>query len=355
MGPLQCPDTILHFILKKLLKKILGPLLTRLASNASAPDKKEVFKSLSKLLRNLKERPGKRGTALEVDFSVDKFIVFSDHHKGNRDHGDDFAGNEKNYLAALDYYYSNQFHYINLGDSEELWKYKPDQVISKNVSVLKSEARFQKLSKYYKTFGNHDLTWKDKLEVDKWFKNIFELPLPVWEGILLHTKIDTKPLSIFLTHGHQGDKLSDNNRFSTWLVSHIWRPFQRYLEINVNTPAKDFTLRDRHNIMMYEWSSHKKNLLLITGHTHKPVFASGLYSRHPSNIIYKDGDEIRPVTGSLRPSYFNTGCCCFNDGDITGIEIESGYIRLIKWHSENEVFTRSVLEEISLEKLEQNL
>ncbi len=117
-------------------------MLTRLASNASAPDKKEVFKSLSKLLRNLKERPGKRGVRLEVDFSTDKFIIFSDHHKGNRDHGDDFAGNEKNYLAALDYYYSNQFHYINLGDSEELWKYKPEQVISKNVTALQSEARF---------------------------------------------------------------------------------------------------------------------------------------------------------------------------------------------------------------------
>ncbi len=32
----------------------------------------------------------------------------------------------------------------------------------------------------------------------------------------------------------------------------------------------------------------------------------------------------------LKPSYFNTGCCCFTDGDITGIEIEEGEIRLIK-------------------------
>jgi predicted phosphodiesterase len=337
--------------LKKILKKILGPLLTRLASNASAPDKKEVFKSLSKLLRNLKERPGKRGLTLDVHFNTDKFIIFSDHHKGNKDHGDDFAGNEKNYLAALDYYFSNHFYYINLGDSEELWKYKPEQVISKNVAALQSEARFHDQKKYFKTFGNHDLTWKDKLEVDKWFKGIFVLPLSVWEGILLRTEINSKPLSIFLTHGHQGDKLSDNNSFSTWLVSHIWRPLQRYLEINVNTPAKDFVLRDRHNIMMYEWSSHKENLLLITGHTHKPVFAAGLYSDHPNNTINEAKIGKSAAKTKLRPSYFNSGCCCYNDADITGIEIGNGKISLIKWHWDNNNSIRSILEEVELEKL----
>jgi hypothetical protein len=32
-----------------------------------------------------------------------------------------------------------------------------------------------------------------------------------------------------------------------------------------------------------------------------------------------------------RPCYFNTGCCSFSDGDVTGIEIAEGYIRLVKW------------------------
>ncbi len=337
--------------MRKFLKKILGPLLTRMASNASAPDKDEVFKSLSKLLRNLKERPGKRGISLEVDFNIEKFIIFSDHHKGNKSPGDDFASNEKNYLAALDYYFSNQFHYINLGDSEELWKYTPEEVISKNVTALQSEARFHSQKKYYKTFGNHDLTWKDKLEVEKWFKNIFNLPLPVWEGILLKTKISDKPLSIFLTHGHQGDKLSDNNALSTWLVSHIWRPLQRYLALNVNTPAKDFELRDRHNIIMYEWSSNKQNLVLITGHTHKPVFAAGLYSDHPNNRINESKIEKSANRTKLRPTYFNSGCCCYNDGDITGIEIGNGKISLVKWHWDNDAAQRVVLEEVELENL----
>ena len=96
---------------------------------------------------------------------------------------------------------------------------------------------------------------------------------------------------------------------------------------------------------MYQWSSNRKNVLLITGHTHNPVFASGRYSSHPSNTIEKE------TSGKLKPSYFNTGCCCFNDGDITGIEIADGFIRLVKWYDENGVSKRKVLEEISWAKL----
>jgi hypothetical protein len=50
------------------------------------------------------------------------------------------------------------------------------------------------------------------------------------------------------------------------------------------------------------------------------------------------------------PSYFNTGCCCFVDGDITGIEIADGDIRLIKWEQEKEgaASTRKVLESSAL-------
>jgi hypothetical protein len=40
-------------------------------------------------------------------------------------------------------------------------------------------------------------------------------------------------------------------------------------------------------------------------------------------------------TDKIPPSYFNTGCRKFEDGDITGIEIEDGTIRLIKWSSQN--------------------
>src|SRR5438045_3892083 len=119
--------------MKQFLKKILGPLLTRLASKASAPKRKDVFASLSKLIRSIENNRGKKGLVIEIDLNRDKFIIFSDHHKGNKDHGDDFANNEPNYLAALDYYLLNKFSYINLGDAEELWKYSPKEVVSKNI------------------------------------------------------------------------------------------------------------------------------------------------------------------------------------------------------------------------------
>lgn len=336
-------------------------MLTRLASRASAPRRKDVFGSLSKLYRNIEKGTGKKGLVVEVDLYRDKFIIFSDHHKGNKDHGDDFAINEPNYLAALEYYLSNKFSYINLGDSEELWKYKPSEVIAKNILALRTEARFQeqnvenKPCKYYRTFGNHDLTWKNKLDVDIWFKDIFHLPLPVYEGMILKTAVKGQALSIFLTHGHQGDKMSDNNAFSTWMVSHIWRPLQRYLQININTPAKDYTLRDRHNIMMHEWSSRRHQLLLITGHTHKPVFASGLYSDHPNNQVNETKIAVAAQEAKVKPTYFNSGCCCYNDGNITGIEIADGKIALVKWFIDQGKPGRAVLEEKSLEELAADL
>jgi hypothetical protein len=36
----------------------------------------------------------------------------------------------------------------------------------------------------------------------------------------------------------------------------------------------------------------------------------------------------------MKPTYFNTGCCCFANGSITGIEIADGQIRLIKWNQD---------------------
>ena len=51
----------------------------------------------------------------------------------------------------------------------------------------------------------------------------------------------------------------------------------------------------------------------------------------------------------IKPSYFNSGCCCFRDGDITGIEITYKKMTLVKWSLAKK---REVLEEITLEKLQ---
>jgi predicted phosphodiesterase len=319
-----------------------------MANTLSAkPERKTVFSSLSKLYNSSKKN-SKRVCSLFIDSDKDKFIIFSDQHKGNRDSSDDFAGNEFNYLKALEYYHQQNFSFINLGDSEELWKYTTEEVLPANEKTFVAESAFQP-DRYYKTFGNHDIIWKNKIDSERLLKKYFSMPLPVYEGILLKTIIKNETFTIFCTHGHQGDKLSDNNAFSIWIVAHLWAPIQRYLRINVNTPSKDDTLRNKHNKLMHQWSSNRKNTILITGHTHKPVFGSGKYSAHPSNIIEKELNE------KLKPAYFNSGCCCYNDGDITGIEIEGSFIRLIKWHEENNTSSRKILEEIKLEDLIKDL
>jgi hypothetical protein len=104
---------------------------------------------------------------------------------------------------------------------------------------------------------------------------------------------------------------------------------------------------------MYEWSSKKNNLILITGHTHTPVFASGRYNDHPNNVVHDPGEINKKNV--IRPGYFNSGCCCYNDGDITGIEIGDGKISLIRWKLNNNISERSVLEEISLVKILEDL
>ena len=128
---------------------------------------------------------------------------------------------------------------------------------------------------------------------------------------------------------------------------------------------------------MYEWSAGQKDILLITGHTHQPVFESLTHiERLYKQLMYAESEkntsqitalqqaiqtlkfEYTKVAADyihMRPTYFNSGCCCFSDGDITGIEIADGAIRLIKWHSKEGVPQRIILEEMSLEKLQQEL
>jgi len=184
-------------------------------------------------------------------------------------------------------------------------------------------------------------------------------------------------LTIFLTHGHQGDAQSDGNWFSKFFVTYIWAPLQSLLHINPNTPANNNEKKTLHNHIMYEWSAEQKNLLLITGHTHQPVFSSlthleRLYKKLQFAEHDKDEATIKEVKAeilkrereftavsvdymSMKPSYFNTGCCCFSDGDITGIEIADGCMRLIKWTLVNGKPGRELLEERELEELVREL
>jgi len=360
--------------MRKFLQRLLTKPVVNLANTLSSrPDRKRVDKALSELYQNITINPGKKGLVVPFELNAGKFIILSDQHKGARDGSDVFAKAEKNYIAALDHYEHEKFFYINLGDSEELWENLFITVKRHNKATFKKERMFLKRKAFIKIFGNHDLYWDNDPLAPVSLMQLYGQKVKIYEGVILQTLVHNKTLSIYMTHGHQGDLQSDGNWFSKWFVSDIWAPFQSYLRINPNTPANNDELKTAHNKMMYQWSSKRKHTLLITGHTHQPVFKSlthleKLYdeletakkaneSKQAQQLQQQitdrhiKGDKVPDFT-AYKPTYFNSGCCCFDDGDITGIEIADGCIRLIKWqYKHGKESERLVLDESKLEDL----
>ena len=338
--------------MRKFLQRILSGWVNKMADKfSSRPNKLRIHKALTELYLKIAAGNEKKGLLIEFSPGTDRFIIFSDQHKGAKDDSDNFALAEKNYLAALEYYNQNNFHFISLGDGEELWENTIAAVKKNNVPSFEKEKLFLQRNAFTKVFGNHDLDWGNSPLAPLELQNIYGQKVPVYAGVILKT-IGDNPLSIFLTHGHQGDELSDGNWFSKWFVANIWAPLQAYLKINPNTPAFQDHLKTAHNLFMYEWIAPQINMLLITGHTHQPVFQSlthleSLYKNLAAAKEKNDEETIQlleneihlkkvqgqtlPDFTAYKPTYFNSGCCCFNDGDITGIEIADNKIRLIKW------------------------
>lgn len=293
------------------------------------------------------EDPGKKGFIIPFDPERSRFIIFSDHHKGARNGADDFAFAEPNYLAALKHYDDAGYHLVLLGDAEELWENTLLQIKKHNRATFEAEGKFLTRHALTKIFGNHDLDWEINPMAPNELRKIFGGELMALEGIILQGKINERRFDIFCTHGHQGDAQSDGNLFSKFFISNIWAPLQSYLRINPNTPAYNQSLKSEHNGMMYEWSSQQQDLFLITGHTHQPVFESLTHFER----IQRSEDTTGKKFGGVKPCYFNTGCCCYDDGDITGIEISDGEIRLVKWTAKKGTSERVVLEHAGLANL----
>lgn len=54
--------------------------------------------------------------------SHSKVVLISDCHRGTGNSNDNFLKNQHLYYAALQYYYSRGFTYIEMGDGDELWE-----------------------------------------------------------------------------------------------------------------------------------------------------------------------------------------------------------------------------------------
>lgn len=352
---------LLFFIVDQ-IRKLLSFLLKRpviyLANRfSSAPKRDDVFDSLSKLYAQCTAKDS--DCLFEMNSNNKPIIIFSDQHKGNKKGSDEFALAESNYVEALNYYNKRQAYYINLGDSEDFWKYNVFSLMKHNKRSFAAEKQFHDRRALAKIYGNHDLFWHLDPLAPVYLKEIYESSLRVFGGIVVRfPRKGGSYVDVFCTHGHQGDARSDGNKFSVWFVTYVWAPLQSFLRININTPAHDNSLKSVHNQLMYEWSLQQRNLILITGHTHQPVFNSlshleRLYLKLEKAKAENNTERMQQIESEiprrsreydvlqlgydhLKPSYFNAGCCCFNDGTITGIEFDEGCIRLVKWSANKE-------------------
>jgi predicted phosphodiesterase len=359
---------------RKILQFVFRRPVSWLANKiSSAPKQDSVNKALSDLYKSITTEPGKKGPLIDFHPDHQPIIIFTDMHKGTRDGADDFAVCEENYLAALAHYNSQKFYFLNLGDSEELWENMLPSVIQYNKASFEAEKKFIERSAFVKLYGNHDLYWGNDPLAPAVLSSIYDAPVKAYSGAVLRAELPFGAIDIFCTHGHQGDAQSDGNAFSKWFVSYIWGPLQSFLEINTNTPSCNNENKTLHNQYMYEWSAAQKNLVLITGHTHQPVFNSlthleRLYLDLEDATEKKDQERLQKINAEIprrrreydfvnnsfrkmKPSYFNAGCCCYEDGNITGLEIAGGYMRLVKWSKINGQSTRTVAEEIHLVSL----
>jgi hypothetical protein len=306
-----------------------------------------------------------------------RLIVLSDQHKGARDGADDFQRCERAYNAALAHYLELGHRLFALGDVEELWECSPEDVIECYPRALGLEAEFHSKDRYDRFWGNHDDQWRHPKEVEKHLGEVFGA-LPVREALRLRVMSGGEALGeLFFAHGHQGTLDSDRFSFvSRLFVRHVWRPVQRKLGMASTSPSVDWELRGEHDQAMYRWALERDPpLVLVTGHTHRPVFgrslpepdvteaaaelekkldkrrAEGAGSAELSSLrarlewVRAEEERVRRQKPEPleRPCYFNTGCCSYGDGDITGIEIDGDLIRLVRWiKAENEIEPREL-------------
>jgi hypothetical protein len=289
--------------------------------------------------------------------SAHRFAILSDQHKGARDRADAFRQCEPAYRAALASYRERGFTLVLLGDVEELWKQGFSTVRRHYEDLIRFEGSFGP-DRYVRIFGNHDDDWMSPARVAKDLAPLMPVDA-VYEGLRFDVRDGDRAVgTLFLVHGHQGTLFSQRWRGLSRFFLRIWRPLQRLFGFQVKTPSTNPCLRGDHDRAMYAWAAAQAKVILIAGHTHRPVWSSRTHLQKlqaeraaleaagdPADPTYtarlaaldaeiaKRQVEHPPCHDTVKtvPAYFNTGCCIFDDGDITGIELEDDVLRLVKW------------------------
>jgi UDP-2,3-diacylglucosamine pyrophosphatase LpxH len=303
----------------------------------------------------------------------DRFVVFSDSHKGDgKTKSDNFLHNTHLYCFALNHYFDKGYSLILNGDCEDCWETDPADIVRAYLdTAFRAERKFNECGRYYRIVGNHDDDWKDPVKVESHLAGAVGR-VRIRPAVLLGGRI-------LILHGHQGDSLDDKRAGrSRWIVRNIWAPMQRWgladlLEpllrrfgfVEIGRAAQNNFIRRERDRLLYDWAK-ERGLLLIAGHTHRGMFRS--YSKidqiravktdlenragsaasererlmisvsieYLSRVIRESTEELKKDKLRNRldenpvPCYFNDGCCVHTNG-ITGIEIDRGEIRLVKW------------------------
>lgn len=244
-----------------------------------------------------------------------KIILLSDAHRGDRGVHDEFAPNEDLFVHALSHYAAAGFTYIELGDGDDLWQTPRFSDIERAYPrVFALLHQFQQQQRLHLILGNHEVQGRQYYQARKgeW---------TIGEGLVLRHRQSGQQL--FAVHGHQVDFWCDQLSLLTQQI--VWSA--KYGPQRARHAAGTFAGQQRRALIdfaadiwrrwyagqqqkqtqqLVDWVRSRRQPVIV-GHTHLPRFPNR---------------EHTP--------YFNTGSC-INPGYITGIEIQAGLLRFVKW------------------------
>ncbi len=218
-----------------------------------------------------------------------RYVLFSDCHRGEGTHNDNFLKNQHLYLAAAEYYLRKGFFYIELGDGEELWENRCiRRIMSYHERTYRILDCYRCRNRFLKIYGNHDMELKD------------ELP----PAVILQNEEGGR--DICMIHGHQADFFNSVFwRLSRFMVRYLWKPLEHTGINDPTSAARNYHKTEHYEKCLKNWTI-ENNAYLVAGHSHRPRL---------------------PEEGE---GYMNTGSCVHPSG-VTCIEIEHMRATLVRW------------------------